>query len=134
MKENTYITATLSVIGGIVANSLGGFDTVLITLLFTMGVDYVFGVLSALHKREYSWLTGVLGISKKFALLVIVALGVTLDQGLGTENIIRLSILMFYIANELLSIIEHMVFLDIPVPSILEKVVIVFKDKSDSDL
>jgi len=45
MKKNILITS--SFFGGLIANVLGGFDIVLITLLVCMGVDYVFGVLSA---------------------------------------------------------------------------------------
>lgn len=132
MKEKILIVT--SFMGGLIANALGGFDTILITFLITMSVDYFFGVLCALTKQEYSWTIGAIGISKKFALLIIVALGQTLDHALGTDAIIRLSILMFYIANELISIIEHMIVLDIPVPSILEKVAEIFKEKGDTDL
>ncbi len=131
MKEKVLVG--FSLVGGFIASALGGFDTMIFTFLTVMTIDYLFGSLSALVQARFNWYVGAKGITRKIALLVIVALGQQLDIALQTEQLIRNSVLFFYIANDLLSVVNHMVDLEIPVPPILRRIVEVFEDKSEDE-
>ena len=106
--------------GGWFAYLLGGFDTILTTLLILMATDYVSGVLKAIYNKKLNSNVGFRGIIKKVMLLLVVVLASTLQKNISDTIPLREVVIMFYIANEGLSIIENLSAV-IPIPDTVKE-------------
>lgn len=101
------VSVFAGVTGGIVASLLGAFDKILWALLILMIIDYVSGIIKAVYTKTLSSEIGFKGLLKKITILIIVALA-NVVQVLTDGNIaIREIVIMFYIANEGISILEN---------------------------
>ena len=132
------ICAIFGIIGGFIANAFGGWSAALTTLLIFMGVDYlsgliVAGVFHASPKSEDGTLesyAGWKGLVRKGMTLLIVLIGARLDLMLGV-NYIRDAMVIAFCVNELLSIIENMGLMGVPMPEILTNAIEMLKSKSE---
>ena len=111
----------LGIIGGI-AYILGGFDSILVTLITFMIMDYITGVLKAIRLKQLNSQIGAKGIVKKIGYLVIVVIAVKLDSMLGNINYIRNLVIFGFISNEGISILENATLLEIPIPDKVKSV------------
>ena len=114
------------VIGGMISQAFGGWDAALISLLLFMAVDYLSGLIVAgvFHSSDKSE-TGTLnsiacwqGLLKKGMTLVIVLVAARLDIVLGTA-FVRDAVVIAYIVNETISIIENAGLMGLPVPDVI---------------
>ena len=114
------------VIGGMISQAFGGWDAALITLLLFMAVDYLSGLIVAgvFHSSDKSG-TGTLnsaacwqGLLKKGMTLVIVLVAARLDIVLGTA-FVRDAVVIAYVVNETISIIENAGLMGLPVPDVI---------------
>ena len=114
------------VIGGMISQAFGGWDAALITLLLFMAVDYLSGLIVAgvFHSSDKSE-TGTLnsaacwqGLLKKGMTLVIVLVAARLDIVLGTA-FVRDAVVIAYVVNETISIIENAGLMGLPVPDVI---------------
>ena len=132
------ICAIFGIIGGFIANAFGGWSAALTTLLIFMGVDYLSGlilagVFHASPKSEDGTLesyAGWKGLLRKGMTLLIVLIGARLDLLIGV-NYIRDAMVIAFCVNELLSIIENMGLMGIPMPEILTNAIEMLKSKSE---
>ncbi|MBQ9269949.1 MAG: phage holin family protein [Oscillospiraceae bacterium] len=116
------------VLGGLLASALGGWDGALAALLGFMAVDYVTGLLVAgvFHRSDktssgtLSSKAGFRGLVKKGVMLMMVLVGVRLDVFLGL-TFFRDSVIIAFLTNELISILENAALMGIPVPNALQK-------------
>lgn len=118
-----FLTATklsIATAGGWFAYLFGGFDTLLTTLLILMATDYISGVLKAIYNKKLNSNVGFQGIIKKVMLLLVVILASTLQKNISSTIPLREVVIMFYIANEGLSIIENLSAV-IPVPETVKE-------------
>ena len=114
------------VIGGMISQAFGGWDAALVTLLLFMAVDYlsgliVAGVFQASDKSTSGSLSSVAcwqGLLKKGMTLVIVLVAARLDIVLGTA-FVRDAVVVAYIVNETISIIENAGLMGLPVPDVI---------------
>ena len=114
------------VIGGMISQVFGGWDAALISLLLFMAVDYlsgliVAGVFQASDKSASGSLSSVAcwqGLLKKGMTLVIVLVAARLDIVLGTA-FVRDAVVIAYIVNETISIIENAGLMGLPVPDVI---------------
>ena len=114
------------VIGGMISQAFGGWDAALISLLLFMAVDYlsgliVAGVFQASDKSASGSLSSVAcwqGLLKKGMTLIIVLVAARLDIVLGTA-FVRDAVVIAYIVNETISIIENAGLMGLPVPDII---------------
>lgn len=104
--------------GGIAAYLLGGLDSILIALIIFMTIDYISGVVASYFAKETSSKIGFKGILKKFVILLIVGLGVILERDLGIPAV-REVVIMFFISNEGISILENATEIGIKVPNVI---------------
>lgn len=130
------ILSALGMIGSVVANLLGGWDMALQTLVLFMAVDYITGLIVAgvFNKSEKSE-TGALeskagwkGLLKKGVTLLIVLVATQLDKMTGTE-IIRDAVIIAYVVNEAISIIENAGLMGVPIPDIIKRTLEMLKNK-----
>ena len=123
---------TLIAIGGAVASYLFGGWTHLLSILLTfVAIDYVSGVAAAAKEGTLRSDVGLWGIAKKVMIFGIVAVAHLIDTALGDGNLFRDTAIFFYLANELLSMIENAGRLGAPIPPILQKAVEVLRQKGD---
>lgn len=105
--------AMIGVIGGFIASLFGGWDAALVSLMIFMGIDYVTGLIVAgvfhnSEKTENGSLesrAGWKGLCRKGATLLVVLVACRLDLVMGS-NFIRDAVVIAFIANETISIIE----------------------------
>ena len=86
-------------------------------LLLFMILDYITGVLVAIVHKKIDSKIGFVGILKKFFILLIFVMGLTIDTLIiGQGQMVTLVIVSFYIANEGFSILENAEKINIPLP------------------
>lgn len=125
--------AIFTLIGGWVSYWIGGFDSLVYTLLSFAIVDYITGVFCAVYKHEISSKVGFKGISKKIFMFLLVGIAHTIDSKvLGQGNVIKTATIFFYIANEGISILENATILGMPVPKKLKDMLIQIKNDSNN--
>ena len=132
------ILAGLAVFGSFAANALGGWDASLQVLIALMVADYLTGVLVAAvwHKSSKSSsgtlnsVAGFKGILKKCAILLLVWIGVLLDQALGSSYA-RTAVVLFFVGNEGISLLENLGLMGVPYPTFLKKALEALHDQGD---
>ena len=138
MKD--WICTAIGVVGGVVASLFGGWDAALGTLVLFMAIDYVSGLIVAgvFHKSQKSE-SGALqsnagwkGLCKKAMTLLFVLIAYRLDLALNVTYI-RDAVIIGFMANELLSIIENAGLMGLPLPSVIVKAVEVLKQKGETN-
>ena len=130
--------AVLAAIGAFIANALGGWDVLLRVLVGMMATDYLTGLLIAgIWKKSNKSESGALdsragfkGLVRKCMILLLVYVAVLLDAAIGTHYV-RAAVILFYIGNEGLSLLENLCIMGVPHPKFLEDVLQVLKDKGD---
>lgn len=138
MKEG--FCTVIGVIGGAIASLFGGWDAALVTLVIFMGIDYltgliVAGVFHASKKSESGALesrAGFKGLCRKGVTLLIVLVACRLDI-LINSNFIRDAVVIAFVANESISIIENAGLMGVPIPAILTKAIDILKKKAESE-
>lgn len=121
-----WLTAFITWIGWLV----GGFDTMMITLLLFMVIDYLSGVMCGISNKKLSSEIGFKGIFKKVMIILLVGVSNLLGLALGVEGL-RYIIISFYLANEGISIVENASILGLPVPQKVKDVLEQLKNTSN---
>ncbi len=109
--------------GSFITYLFGGWSALIQILLAFVVIDYITGVLAAAIGGKLNSNIGLRGIAKKIFIFVIVACGHLVDGALGTQDIVRDAAIYFYIANELLSILENAGEIGLPVPDVLKNAI-----------
>ena len=134
------ITTVIGVIGGMIASLFGGWDAALVTLIIFMGVDYVTGLIVAgvFHNSEKTKngalesRAGWKGLCRKGVTLLVVLVACRLDLVMGS-NFIRDAVVIAFIANETISIIENAGLMGIPIPGVIMRAIEILKNKAESE-
>ena len=101
----------------------GDRDGLMIALAALMVMDYVSGVMAAIAQKKLSSEIGARGIAKKVFMLLIVAVANIVDVNVvGEGHVLKSVTVIFYIANECISLIENGGKLGVPVPNKLLEV------------
>ena len=137
MRANV-LYSLVGAIGGFVAMAFGGWSDALITLIVFMAVDYVTGLIVAgIFKKSKKSESGALesragfkGLCRKGVALLIVLVAVRLDIIMHTSYI-KDAVIIAFVANESISIIENAGLMGIPIPSVIAKAIDVLKNESE---
>lgn len=138
MRVKEMICTVVGLVGSFVAKAFGGWDSALVTLLFFMIVDYVSGLVVAgvFHKSKKSE-NGALeshagwkGLCKKGMTLLFVLVAYRLDLALGLD-FVRTTVIIGFMANELISIVENAGLMGIKLPVVLSKAIDILTQKAD---
>ncbi len=100
-------SVAIGIFGGIAAKIWGGWDAMLHTLIVLMCMDYATGIIKAIYKKELSSEIGWKGLLKKVMTLIVVALANVLKGVMGDSVGIREVVIVFFAANEGISILEN---------------------------
>lgn len=132
------ICTGIGVIGSIIVSAFGGWDTGLITLLIFMGIDYfsglvVAGVFHKSNKTESGALeskAGWKGLCRKCMTLLFVLIAYRLDLAIGVDYI-RNAVIIGFMANELISIVENAGLMGLPLPDAINKAIDVLTEQKE---
>lgn len=106
---------TIGMVGGYGTYLFGGWDTLLKSLATLIVIDLLTGFLKAIHMKDVSVWIMFDGIIRKVFMFIIVALAVVSSHVIGDSIPIREITIMFFIANEGLSILENSTeFINLP--------------------
>ncbi|WOO37908.1 phage holin family protein [Anaerocolumna sp. AGMB13020] len=119
-----HIRLILAFVGGILGCIFGGFNSLIYALTAFVALDYITGVLLAIRDKKISSEVGYRGIVRKFLIFLIVSMGNIMDNYvLGTGSTLRTLVVMFYLANEGISILENAGQLGLPIPKRLREAI-----------
>lgn len=138
MSIKDIIVMICGIVGGFISTIFGGWNHLLTTLLVAMAADFVTGLaVAGIFKKSRKTANGALesnvgwkGIIKKGITLLIVLIAHRLDIALGT-TIIRDSVVIAFIVNEVISITENAGLMGVPIPKTLVKAIDVLKEKEE---
>ncbi|OWA34516.1 holin [Saccharibacillus sp. O16] len=117
-------------VGGAVGYLFGGLPMLIYLLLILVAVDWVTGWAAAWMRGELKSRIGFNGIIRKVAIFAVVAIGHLIDGVLGDLHMFRDAVIFFYLANELLSVIENLGKMGVPMPPIIRDAVHIFESKT----
>lgn len=135
MTKNILISI-VGIIGSAIASAFGGWSTGLTTLVIFMAIDYITGLIVAgvFHKSTKTE-TGTLesragfkGLCRKGAMLLVVLVAYRLDLAVGTAYI-KDAVIIAFIANEAISIIENAGLMGVPMNDTLKNAIDVLQKK-----
>lgn len=125
--EQVIAFSAIGMFGGIVTYAFGAWSELLSFFLLVMAMDYVTGIVASL--KEGSGLNssvGFWGIAKKGLVLLVIVLAHRIDILCGT-NAVMVGAIYFYLANELVSIIENCGRMGVPLPEQVKELISALK-------
>lgn len=139
-KMKQMVCSALGVVGSAIVAAFGGWDAGLATLMIFMAVDYVSGlaVAGVFHKSNKSD-TGSLesgagwkGLCRKCMTLLFVLVAYRIDLVIGVDYI-RDAVIIAFIANELISLVENAGLMGVPLPDVIIKAIDVLQKKAEGE-
>ena len=133
-KIQIIIDSIAGAVGAVLGFMYGEVTGLFWALIAFMALDYITGVVVAIIEKRLSSEVGFRGLAKKFLILVFVAVGHIADTYiLGGTPAAMSAVMLFYIANEGISIIENASALGLPVPKKITGLMEQIKNKSESE-
>ena len=128
------IDSIAGAVGAVLGFMYGEVNGLFRALIAFMILDYVSGVLVAIAEKKLSSAVGFKGIAKQLLILVFLSVGHIADTYvLGGVPVAMTAVMLFYIANEGISIVENASALGLPVPQKIKNVLRQIKSKSGED-
>ncbi len=132
--------SVLGLIGSAIATAFGGWDAGLTTLVIFMAVDYASGLIVAgVFHTSNKTNTGALeskagwkGLCRKCMTLLFVLIAYRLDLVIGTSYI-RDAVIIAFIANELISLVENAGLMGVPLPTVIIKAIDILQKKTEKE-
>ena len=113
---------------------IGPVNGLLIALIVFVITDYVTGFASAIVRKELSSSVGFKGLARKILIFLIVGIANVLDvYVLGANAVLRTAVILFYMCNEGLSMIENAGEIGLPIPKKLKDVLAQLRKKSGEE-
>lgn len=103
-------------------------------LLLLMGLDIVTGIFKALKNGNLWSRKSLFGYARKILVLIVIIVANIIDQVLSLGGTLTFATVLFYIANEALSITENMAELEVLVPqNLAEKLKVIESTKHEKE-
>lgn len=133
------ICLALGTVGAFISAFFGGWDAAMTTLMIFMIIDYLTGMIVAgvFHRSEKTAdgtlesRAGWKGLCRKGASLLVVLIACRLDLLIGT-SFIKDTVVIGFIVNETLSIVENVGLMGVPIPRVIVSAIHVLKEKEDA--
>ena len=133
-KIQIIIDSIAGAVGAVLGFMYGEVTGLFWALIAFMATDYITGVVVAAINKQLSSEVGFRGLAKKLMILVFVSLGHIADMYvLGGTPVAMSAVMLFYIANEGLSIIENAGNLGLPLPKKLKDIMVQLKKESEEE-
>ena len=133
-KWQAAIDGTAAFFGALFGFFFGEAGGLLYVLTAFMVMDYITGLIAAGIAHRISSEIGFKGLAKKLLILAFVSMGHILDSFVlsGTPAVMS-AVMLFYIANEGISIIENAAQLGMPIPKKLKMLLEQLKDSDEKE-
>lgn len=130
--------AAMAALGSMVTKALGGWDAALRVLVGLMAIDYLTGLMTAgiwhnSNKSDSGALdsrAGFKGLCRKCVVLMLVWIGVLLDEAMGADYV-RMAVILFFVGNEGLSLLENIGLMGVKYPPFLKNALEALRDKGE---
>ena len=134
-----YILAALAASGAFIAELLGGWDWSLQSLIIFISIDFILGLLVAgVWGKSNKTVSGKLdskacwqGLIRKGGILLVVLIASRLDIVMNTNGFVRTAVILYFIGNEGISIIENLGIMGVPFPKWLKEKFENLKEKNE---
>lgn len=134
MRWDTIVKSVSGAIGAVIGFLYGEVNGLFIAIIALMVLDYITGILCAIVTKTLSSEVGFRGLVKKFVILIVIAVGHLVDAYvIGTGSAVMSAVMLFFAANEGISILENSAILGLPIPKKLKDVLEQLKDKGKED-
>ena len=135
MGKNILVTI-IGILGSAITSIFGGWSAAMTTLVIFMAIDYLTGLITAgvFHKSTKTdsgtleSRAGFKGLCRKGVMLLVVLVACRLDLTLSTTYI-KDAVIIAFIANETISIIENAGLMGVPIPETIKNAVDVLQKK-----
>lgn len=127
------LSIIIGVIGGVLTYWLGGWDVLLKTIVFLAIADYATGWIKGIYLKMLSSEIGFRGLLKKIVMFIVIAAAFEIQELVGGTIPLREVVIMFYIANEGLSLLENAAIF-VPVPDKLKNVLLQLRENDSEDM
>ena len=146
--ENALLKGAIATAAASVAAYFHQLSFPVLLLLIAMVLDYATGMAAAWIKGQLSSRTGIIGILKKLGYMAVVAVAVIVDMIISSAletagvssnypDIFALLVTFWLSLNELISILENLAEIGVPIPEFLVKIIKKLKqtteEKGDAD-
>lgn len=123
-----YLDMLVGLLGSAGVYLFGGWNTAMQTLILMMIIDYITGLITAgVFKKSkksksgsLSSKAGLKGLCKKVGVLLLIVVAYRMDIILNLETLLYNAVVIGFIANEAISILENCTSMGIPIPKKLE--------------
>ena len=133
-KIQIWIDSVAAAVGAALGFMYGEVNGLFWALISFMALDYLSGVLVAIGNKKLSSKVGAKGIAKKLLVLIFTAIGHITDTYLLSGVPAAMSaVMLFYIANEGISIVENAAELGLPVPEKIKQVLAQIRQKGEKN-
>lgn len=126
------ISMIFGVVGGFILYLLGGWDVPLRVIVTLAILDYITGIAKGIYTKQLSSEIGFNGLLKKIVMFIVVALAYAIQILMDGAIPLREVVIMFYIANEALSLIENAAVF-VPIPDRLKSVLLQLRDSKKAE-
>lgn len=92
-------------------------------------MDYITGWIKGIYEKNLSSEIGFRGILKKIVMFIVIAAAYNIQTLISSNIPVREVVIMFYIANEGLSLLENAAIF-VPVPERLKDILLQLRDKT----
>ena len=134
IQWDRYLSLSIAGVGTCAIYIFGGWDMALQTLLLLMVLDYITGLICAGKDKTLSSSTGFRGLGKKIIILIVVGVGVSVDNVAGTNGIVRNMVIFFYASMEGISILENAARSGVAVPDKLKDMLVQLKEGNKKEI
>ena len=117
-KIFNWTSTVIGIVGGFFAAIFGQWDSILWALLVIMVLDYLTGIIKAIYTKTMSSEIGFKGF---------------LQQITGDNVAIREIVIMFYIANEGISVLENVAVIYPRMPQKLKDILLQLRGEDDTE-
>jgi toxin secretion/phage lysis holin len=147
MKEN-FLQILFATVAGAIVAYLNVLLVPLVVLVIVMLIDYVTGMAQAYLSHTLNSRIGVVGIIKKISYITAVVVGIVADYLISSaltqvgidikiNYCIGMIVTIWFIINELISVLENLAEIGIPLPkflvSIVKRLKVVVENKTTED-
>ena len=131
-KIFNWFSVVFGMAGGFLTYWMGGWDVLLKTIVFLAIADYITGWIKAIYTKQLSSEIGFRGLLKKIVMFIVIAVSFVIQGLIGGTIPLREVVIMFYIANEGLSLLENAAVFT-PIPDRLKDILLQLRDKDSGD-
>lgn len=138
-----YVKAALTAVFASISIHFGAISDLLWLFIVAVTLDYITGIASAAYNRELSSGIGLRGVIKKVGVCAVIAVAVIaddvvahaagqLDMPATMHGAIATIVIIWLILNELISILENIMKMNVPLPPFLMSAIKVLKKHTES--